>query len=217
MTSIALLGDSILDNKAYVGAGPDVAAQLRAVMGGPDDPDRWRVTLCAVDGTTTQDVGAQLARVPDHVTHIVLSLGGNDALENADLLGGIPVGDAGGAIDLLGERVSEFAQSYGWALDAVCELGRPVSVCTVYDANIPGEQGARAVTALALFNDVIIRAALARGADVIDLRSVCTEPADYANEIEPGVRGGEKIARVIAQALGVRESERAVRVYGLAD
>lgn len=215
MTSVALLGDSILDNKAYVGAGPDVAAQLRKVLGGTEDP--WRVTLCAVDGTTTQDVGTQLGRVPDHVTHVVLSLGGNDALENADLLGETPVGSMGLAIDRLGERVAEFAQSYGWALDAVCDLGRPVCVCTVYDANIPGEEGRRAVIALGLFNDVIVRAAVARGVDIIDLRSVCTEPGDYANEIEPGVLGGEKIARAIAQAVGAHEATSGIRVHAQAD
>ncbi len=67
MESIALLGDSIFDNKVYVGGGPDVAAQLRALL-----PEGWRVTLCAVDGATTQDVGTQLDRVPEHVTRIVL-------------------------------------------------------------------------------------------------------------------------------------------------
>ncbi len=218
MTSVALIGDSILDNKVYVGTGPDVAAQLRATLEGPDGTDTaWQVTLCAVDGTTTQDVGKQLERVPDHVTHIVLSLGGNDALENADLLGDMPAGSVGVAIDRLGERVAEFAQSYGWALDAVCDLGRPVCVCTIYDANLVGDEGRRAVTALALFNDVIVRAALRRGVGIIDLRSVCTGPEDYANEIEPGVRGGEKIARAIAQAVGAHEAERVIAVYGLAD
>lgn len=215
MTSVALLGDSILDNKVYVGKGPDVAAQLREVLDAADNP--WRVTLCAVDGTTTQDVGAQFGRVPEHVTHIVLSLGGNDALENADLLGETPVGSMGLAIGRLGERVAAFAQSYGWALDAVCDLGRPVCVCTVYNANIPGEEGRRAVTALGLFNDVIVRAALERGVDVIDLRSVCTEPGDYANEIEPGVRGGEKIARAIAQAVGAHEPTSGIRMHAGTD
>jgi hypothetical protein len=38
---------------------------------------------------------------------------------------------------------------------------------------------------------------------VIDLRLVCTEPADYANPIEPSSRGGEKIARAIIGALGL--------------
>jgi hypothetical protein len=37
----------------------------------------------------------------------------------------------------------------------------------------------------------------------IDLRLVCTEPADYANPIEPSGRGGLKIAGAIARSLGL--------------
>jgi hypothetical protein len=29
---------------------------------------------------------------------------------------------------------------------------------------------------------------------VLDLRLICTEPGDYANEIEPGIPGGRSIA-----------------------
>src|SRR6188472_1029743 len=48
MTShIALIGDSIFDNRAYIGGAPDVVAHLRAELPAP-----WRATLCAVDGST---------------------------------------------------------------------------------------------------------------------------------------------------------------------
>jgi hypothetical protein len=50
---------------------------------------------------------------------------------------------------------------------------------------------------------------------VIDLRMVCTEPADYANTIEPSVRGGEKIARAIVTALGLTgQAGEHSRVFG---
>ncbi|MFS0698368.1 hypothetical protein AB6N24_00160 [Cellulomonas sp. 179-A 4D5 NHS] len=52
--------------------------------------------------------------------------------------------------------------------------------------------------ALALFNDVLTRAAYARGVAVLDLRLVCAEDADFANPIEPSAHGGRKIARTIA-------------------
>ena len=39
MTHIALLGDSVIDNGAYVGRGPDVAEQVRNLV-----PDEWKVT-----------------------------------------------------------------------------------------------------------------------------------------------------------------------------
>jgi hypothetical protein len=54
---------------------------------------------------------------------------------------------------------------------------------------------------LCVFNDVILRVALQHRLGIIDLRLVCTEPADYANPIEPSSRGGQKIARAIGRAL----------------
>ena len=55
---------------------------------------------------------------------------------------------------------------------------------------------------VALFNDVILRAAVDSRVDAIELRSICTEAADYANPIEPSGRGGLKIARSIATLAG---------------
>jgi hypothetical protein len=49
-----------------------------------------------------------------------------------------------------------------------------------------------------VFNDCITRAAFSRGLPVIDLRLICDQDEDYANPIEPSVRGGEKIAAAIA-------------------
>jgi len=45
MTQIALLGDSVIDNKAYAERGPDVTEQARALA-------QWKVTSLAVDGAT---------------------------------------------------------------------------------------------------------------------------------------------------------------------
>ena len=45
MTHIALLGNSVIDNKAYVGRGPDVAEQVRNLV-----PNEWKVTRLAIDG-----------------------------------------------------------------------------------------------------------------------------------------------------------------------
>jgi hypothetical protein len=83
----------------------------------------------------------------------------------------------------------------------VVAVGRPTALCTFYDANYPALQGTVVRAALALFNDVITRAAFARGLPLIDLRLICSDPADYANPIEPSARGGEKIARAIAALL----------------
>ena len=64
--------------------------------------------------------------------------------------------------------------------------------------------------ALSLFNDVILRAAIDNGVDVIELRAICTEPSDYANPIEPSGSGGLKIAKAIARVLGGQASSSRV-------
>jgi hypothetical protein len=82
MKHVALLGDSVFDNGAYVGGGPDVVNQLRQRL-----PDGWRATLAAVDGGVIRDIPRQLERVPDDATHLVISVGGNDALGFSAVLG----------------------------------------------------------------------------------------------------------------------------------
>jgi hypothetical protein len=196
---IALLGDSIFDNRAYTGGAPDVAAHLRDVL------PTARVTLCAVDGTTTTDVGPQFDRVPRDATHLVLSLGGNDALMNADLLD-MPARSTGEALDLFRERLEDFETSYGYVLQALVALGKRATVCTIYNGNLRASEASRARIALMMFNDVILRGALASGVDAIDLRLVCTEPSDFANPIEPSGSGGRKIAQAVARAVGASDA-----------
>src|SRR4051812_12432731 len=81
MPHIALLGDSVIDNKAYVGAGPDIAEQLKALI-----PKQWKVTRLAVDGAVTSRVLRQIEDVPADATHLVISAGGNDALAQSGIL-----------------------------------------------------------------------------------------------------------------------------------
>ena len=85
-------------------------------------------------------------------------------------------------------------------LDAILARALLAAVCTIYDPRFPDPARQRlAVAGLALFNDVIIREALARGVTLIDLRLVCDRLEDLANPIEPSVLGGGKIAAAIAQ------------------
>jgi len=195
MPSVVLLGDSVFDNHTYTGGAPDVAAHLRATLG-----DAWTVTLCAIDGSTTRDLGPQLDRIPDHATHAVLSLGGNDALGHADMLS-LPVRSAGEALDRFAERLAEFEQSYQWALDAVLNRGLPTTVCTIYNASFEQPQARRIRTALMMFNDSISRTARARDVSVLDLRLVCDAPEDFVHNIEPSAAGGAKIAAALAEKI----------------
>jgi hypothetical protein len=72
---------------------------------------------------------------------------------------------------------------------------------------------------VALSNDVILRTAMNLGLDIVDLRAISTEPADYANPIEPSLQGGLKIARAIARSVGATSSADAklVRLWGGAE
>ena len=203
MKHVVLLGDSIFDNRVYVSPGPDVRQQLQARLGVPG-----KVTLLAVDGHVTTDVRMrQLQHVPADATHLVITVGGNDALGHASILGE-RAGSVAEAVERLAQAQSTFAAAYSAMIDAVRQLGLPTAVCTIYDANYPQPQRRLVVTALALFNDVITRAAFSRGLSLIDLRLICDEPSDYANPIEPSSRGGDKIAAAMAAMVRGSVTER---------
>ena len=191
MGHVVLLGDSILDNGAYVGRGPDVITQLRGGLGAG-----WRASLLAVDGHVTDDVARQIRRTPDDATHLVVSVGGNDALGSSSILAE-PARSVAEAVSRLADAQDRFRRSYLRMVEAVRARRLPTALCTIYDANYPEPQRRLVVTGLTLFNDVITRAAFANGLSLIDLRLISNQPADYANPIEPSVRGGEKIARAI--------------------
>src|SRR3954471_1350008 len=79
--NVVLLGDSVLDNAAYVASGSDVLSHLRRLL-----PAEWSATLLAVDGSVMAGVLRQLERVPADATYLVVSMGGNDALAAASIL-----------------------------------------------------------------------------------------------------------------------------------
>jgi hypothetical protein len=196
---VALLGDSIFDNADYTGGGPDVVTQLRRIL-----PTGWEATLLAVDGACTEDVVRQLSGLPRQTSHLVLSVGGNDALAHGDLLEG-PAASAAQVLGFLADAAGAFERRYRSVIGQLLEPGLPLTICTIYNGSFPDPEFQRiAATALCVFNDAILRVGFGRSLTIIDLRLVCCHPADYANPIEPSSIGGEKIARAIAQALGLR-------------
>lgn len=193
MSHLILLGDSIFDNAAYTEGGPDVATQLRAAL-----PTGWAASLLAIDGSTTADVARQVSRLTPDATHLVLSVGGNDALQQAHRLF-TPASSTDEALGLLADLAEQFEHDYRAAIAACLRPGLPLTVCTIYNGNFPDPAYQRLVTtALALYNDAILRVAIGHRLPVIDLRAICARPEDYANPIEPSSVGGAKIARAIA-------------------
>jgi len=127
---VVLMGDSILDNLAYTKGEPDVVTHLRKLL-----PRSARATLCAVDGSTTSDLKSQIAKVPSDASHLVISLGGNDALLNSDLLS-TRVTSTTQALALFGQRMGEFEAGYRAAVEAALALHLPTAICTIYNGNL---------------------------------------------------------------------------------
>ena len=193
---LVLLGDSIFDNAAYVPDGPAVIDHLQVML-----PEGWRTTLVARDGDMVRHVSEQIPYIPVDATHLVLSIGGNDALDSIELLSR-PTDSVRLALGHLNEIHSDFRRACRAMLWQLLDLQRPLAVCTIYDA-VPN-LSTDLQTALCLFNDTIFRDANAAHVPIIDLRNICTEAGDYSavSPIEPSAQGGEKIAKAIAAMLG---------------
>jgi hypothetical protein len=209
MKHVVLLGDSIFDNNAYVGDGPDVIVQVREAL-----PDGWTATLAAVDGAITVDVKGQLKTMPADATHFVVSAGGNDALQEKALIEE-KARSVAEVLDKLAKIKGAFTKDYGAMLDAVLARKLPAAVCTIYEARYADPTTRKiAAAGLSIFNDVIMRGAFARGVPVIDLRLIFDDDADYANDIEPSVKGGAKIARAIATLVTTHDfKQRRSEIY----
>lgn len=196
MSHIVLLGDSIFDNKSYVRGGLDVISHIKEQM-----PNNWKASLRAVDGSVVENVQSQLLRLPDDATHLFVSVGGNNALLNADVLQ-MNVSSSAEVFNRLADLASAFEAHYREMLQAVLSLNKPTAICTIYYPRMPEDFAQKiSVAALATFNDVIIKQAFLAGIPLIDLRLVCNETGDYANEIEPSEAGGGKIAKTILRVV----------------
>lgn len=210
MAHIALIGDSIFDNAAYTIGGPAVIKQVRKLI-----PIGWRATLGAVDGAGIDGIASQLARLPADVDRLVVSVGGNDVLNLAPLLE-TPVTTSAEAVRMIGDAARAFENAYREMLQQCLHTDRHAVICTIYSGNFPDPEFQRvATTALAPFNDAIIRIGVEHALTMIDLRLICRVPADYANPIEPSSTGGEKIAKAIVRAAsGDGGWERSARIIG---
>ena len=201
---IILLGDSILDNGAYVQPGePGVITQLIQKL-----PEGWQATLRAVDGSITNDVRRQVQELPEDASFLIVSVGGNDALSHSSIFNQ----DAQSAAEVL-QRLAdireEFQQNYQSMLKTVLSCNLPTAICSIYYPRFPDPVMQRmTVAGLSVFNDCITRETFKFGLPLIDLRLICNEDRDYANEIEPSVYGGEKITNAIMNVVREYDSSK---------
>lgn len=205
--SLVLLGDNIIDNIPYVAPGePGVVAQIAARA------LDWVVDARALDGATAAEVyDVQLAAAVDPDALVILSAGGNDALNHIHLVEDTTERPAADLLVMLHGVREAFRRDYARVLDRIVEMlsdrAAPRALAlTIYNPRFefdagdytvpPGFQQA-AEAALSLFNDVIQQEALARGFGLLDLRRLCAGIEDFANPIEPSAIGGAKIADAV--------------------
>jgi len=194
---IALIGDSSFDNGQYTRGQPDVAGHLRSIAQRP-----WRVTNLALDGSTVAEVESRLPQLSADVSHVAVSVGGNDVLRHWGVLRAPAVTNADALLEW-SRPLTEFESTYRQLIDRLAVYRAHMTVCTIYNGQIESVRGDAARLALRMFNDVVLRVAFERGLAVVDLRLICRDPADYATPIEPSGQGGYKIAAAIARAAGL--------------
>jgi hypothetical protein len=196
MQRVALLGDSILDNSPYTAPEPDTSECLQRGLG-----SRWTVDLLARDGSTMADLRFQLSHLSAATDAAVLSIGGNDAVGHIAILDE-QVTNSGEVLAQLGSITDDFRARYRKVLAEVRPRVRRLIVCTIYEPPLADELTAQlARVPLTLLNDQIIQEALRAEVDVLDLRTVCTEPSDFVKQIEPSPSGARKIAAAIQAVL----------------
>lgn len=196
MNEVVLLGDSIFDNAAYVRGGPDVRRQVQAGL-----PEGWRVTLLAQDGSVTSDLPDQFRRLPASASHLIISTGGNDAVNQLGLLSESS-SNVSEVLETLWSVQAQFRETYRNMLAEALSYGFPTAACTVYFPAFEDQALQRAASAgLTFFNEAILLEAARSRIPVLDLRLIFTEPEDYANPIEPSATGGAKLADVICRVV----------------
>jgi hypothetical protein len=95
-----------------------------------------------------------------------------------------------------------FHQEYESIARAVAQRANRVILCTIYEVQLePPVLAKRVRVPLAVLNDRVLRTAATLGLDVLELRSVCTDPTDFVRQIEPLPQGAAKIAQAIVGAM----------------
>lgn len=162
-------------------------------------PNGWKATLLARDGSMINDITYQLQQLPEDASCLVLSVGGNDALSHADILGEA-ANSVAEVLLQLADMQDEFRDNYRKMLKKIRSYGLPTLICTIFYPRFPDPQIQKmSKLALSIFNDCITGEVIASNLRLIDLRMIFNQEKDYATPIEPSEIGGEKLADAILE------------------
>jgi len=199
MSYITLLGDSIIDNKTYVQKGE------LSVLEHLENISEYEYTQLAFDGDTTLNVlnGQLLSPSIATSSHLVLSIGGNDLLQNLSFLYEGPVDKINDAVAGVQQYIFKpLEQRFETIIQRLSSHRANLLLCIVYEGDLGRTDEFRDVLdsskiMVSSFNDTVYKTASMYNADVLELRHIFTTPEDYANPIEPSHLGGEKLAQAI--------------------
>lgn len=199
MTSITLLGDSIIDNKTYV------QQQEYSVLEHLQNISKNEFLQLAYDGDTTVNVLERQLQSQEVAksSHLVLSIGGNDLLQNILFLHDGPIENINKALsDVHKQILKPLEQRFETIVEKLSSHRANLLLCTVYEGDLGRTDEFRDVLdsskiMVSSFNDTVYKTASKYNADVLELRHIFTSPEDYANPIEPSHVGGEKLAQAI--------------------
>jgi lysophospholipase L1-like esterase len=179
--NIILIGDSVLNNSAYVPSGKSVFDNLKEKTS--------NVFNFAKDGATIQDCYAQLDNISSNFnntnTYVFISIGGNDILNKRG--------------QLSSEEINSLFQQFLSFIDALnVKLGSVnLNICNLYLPSDPRFQNYK--SSIDQWNILIKENSNRIGAmyNILDLYSLLNTPNDFIYSIEPSPDGSVKIANLI--------------------
>jgi len=202
MNKLVLLGDSTIDNKVYVEPGElSVKEHL-------DNLVDYEVLQIALDGAITDDViNNQINLIPPDTTHILLSIGGNDLLQEIDFLYQDLKYTPKRLLEIVIGLLSPVTENYETIVKQLSTNRAKLLCATVYEGNLVGSVEFDSISnsskaMVSLLNDSIFRICDEYKLDTLDLRNIFVSPEDYANPIEPSHEGGLKFAKKIKEWVG---------------
>jgi hypothetical protein len=200
---LVLLGDALQN----IDMGLEAAEAVLV----PKPRNPWKLTV--LDPPQVLERGWARA-IPLDATHIGICLDGGWAIEASGLLRG-EAKSIRSALKSLAEAADQFEEIFAKLIATALEAGLPTVVCTLVPSrHLEASRRRVAATALAIFNDRILRQAFWAKLSVVELRLICDEDSDYASETLLSRAGVRKVANVGRAALyEVSREPGRTRVY----
>ena len=140
-----------------------------------------------------------LDKLPHYSTHQVLSIGGNDLLQNIYFLKNTEQLTANEVFEQACGIMAPIKRRYQTIVEKLSLQNSNILLCTVYEGNLLNDPllydiALSSKAMVSMLNDIVYSTANTYKAEVLELRNIFATPKDYANPIEPSHIGGSKFA-----------------------